>query len=776
MDHMETDYKKEYEAEVWRQTHPYEQWIAENEKNHEDRPHGLDRGDGSCGFLVLTPYYFDGLLQGQDWESRSNKKFGIAFEPQKDSEVEDHKAGAGADADVAAAVDRILEGVEFVLVVEFEPGLDPRAFDVIRHAFAEHPDAEILYADEDVIDAEGKRSHPWFKPDWSPDTFRSFRYFGHLVAFRASLIPKMVRDERWDRMKCDPTEFAIRISSGKPLHLPQVLFHNRCDDTQGKEDLYQKVWKEGTNGYKNISYPIEITVTGSPEHSMGAGKEDLPDGKSLKSLKVPNPRSGCDKEFEEFPMNATGSPKQSLGADKVSVIIPSKDQPRLLEQCLKGLRENTDYPDFEIIVVDNGSSDANRAAIENLRETYGFQYLYEKEEFNFSRMCNRGATAAKGDLLLFLNDDVEVFGQKAPWMRRMAGQALLAHVGAVGAKLWYPWQEGEDRRKAPEHPRIQHCGITNIALGPVHKMGGMEDRGNIYHYRNRATYNVLAVTAACLMVRREKFDAVGGFDEGLAVAYNDVDFCFSLYEKGWYNVVRADAVLIHHESASRGSDESPEKRRRREAELEKLYRKHPALYAKDPFYSPHLVQERLDVDYNLGYAYPYEKAEVRSEITPVTAADYSMGLQGRVWRKLGVDLQILQHIDDARRRVRFTAGVTGRVIRSVEYQIEGWAAPAKKAAYLYERKLLLVAEAGDGYVVSLYPKLREDTKDILAEQETWELAGFVARIPEGAVADGEYTVLLSFVPRKGGKPFVIDSGAKITLKDKEITLLPSTQG
>ncbi len=722
MDHMETDYKKEYEAEVWRQTHPYEQWIAENEKNHEDRPHGLDRGDGSCGFLVLTPYYFDGILQGQDWESRSNKKFGIAFEPQKDSEVEDHKAGAGADADVAAAVDRILEGVEFVLVVEFEPGLDPRAFDVIRHAFAEHPDAEILYADEDVIDAEGKRSHPWFKPDWSPDTFRSFRYFGHLVAFRASLIPKMVRDERWDRMKCDPTEFAIRISSGKPLHLPQVLFHNRCDDTQGKEDLYQKVWKEGTNGYKNISYPIEITVTGSPEHSMGA--------------------------------------------DKVSVIIPSKDQPRLLEQCLKGLRENTDYPDFEIIVVDNGSSDANRAAIENLRETYGFQYLYEKEEFNFSRMCNRGATAAKGDLLLFLNDDVEVFGQKAPWMRRMAGQALLAHVGAVGAKLWYPWQEGEDRRKAPEHPRIQHCGITNIALGPVHKMGGMEDRGNIYHYRNRATYNVLAVTAACLMVRREKFDAVGGFDEGLAVAYNDVDFCFSLYEKGWYNVVRADAILIHHESASRGSDESPEKRRRREAELEKLYRKHPALYGRDPFYSPHLVQERLDVDYHLGYAYPYEKAEVRSEVRLITAGDYSIGLQGRVWRKLGVDLQILQHIDDARRRVRFAPDGE----KKEEYQIEGWAAPAKKAAYLFDRKLLLVADTGDGHEFSLFPKRREDTKEILAEQEAWELAGFVARIPAYSLADGEYRVLLSFVPKAGGRAFVIDSGAKITLKDKMITL------
>ncbi len=716
--------KTEYEAELYRQTHPYEQWIAENEaEDMEDLPDGksLKRlkagagspkqslgadGDGPVDFLVLTPYYFRGLLEGRAEDEMRKRPFGI------------HENPVMEPGETAEAVDRILEGKDIVLVVEFEPGLDPRAFDVIRTAFREHPEVDVIYADEDVIDAEGKRSHPWFKPDWSPDTFRSFKYFGHIVAYRATCIRKIVRDEQWDPAKCDPTEFAIRVSAGTPLHLPAVLFHNRCDDLQRKEDLYQKVWKEGTNSYENPSYPIE----------------------------------------------------QNGHVAKVSVIIPSKDQPKLLEQCLKGLRENTDYPEFEIIVVDNGSSDANRAEIEKLRDTYGFSYLYEKEAFNFSRMCNRGAAAAMGDLLLFLNDDIEVLSFATEWMRKMAGQALLSHVGAVGAKLWYPWQEGEDKRKPPKDCRIQHCGITNIALGPVHKMGGMEDKGNIYHFRNRATYNALAVTAACLMVMREKYDAVGGFDEDLAVAYNDVDFCFSLYEKGWYNVVRADAVLIHHESASRGSDESPEKRRRREAELEKLYRRHPALYGKDPFYSPHLVQERLDVDYHLGYAYPYEKADVRSEVRLITAGDYSIGLQGRVWRKLGIDLQILQHIDDARRRVRFTPDGE----KKEEYQIEGWAAPAKKTAWLYDRKLLLVEDTRDGYEFSVYPKRREDTKEILAEQEAWELAGFVARIPAYSLADGEYRVLLSFVPKAGGKAFVMDSGTVVKMKNEEITLKRET--
>ncbi|MBR6850638.1 MAG: glycosyltransferase, partial [Lachnospiraceae bacterium] len=366
-----TQAKTEYEAELYRQTHPYEQWIAENEaEDMEDLP---EPGDGHVDFLVLTPYYFRGLLEGQAEDEMRKRPFGIHENPVMET------------GETADAVDRILEGKDIVLVVEFEPGLDPRAFNVIRAAFREHPEADVLYADEDVIDAEGKRSHPWFKPDWSPDTFRSFKYFGHIVAYRATCIRKMVRDEQWDPAMCDPTEFAIRVSTGRPLHLPQVLFHNRCDDPLGKEDVYQKVWREGSNRYENPSYPIE--------------------------------RNGH--------------------VAKVSVIIPSKDQPKLLEQCLKGLRENTDYPEFEIIVVDNGSSDANRAEIEKLRDAYGFQYLYEKEAFNFSQMCNRGAAAATGDLLLFLNDDIEVLSFATEWMRKMAGQALLSHVGAVGAKLWY---------------------------------------------------------------------------------------------------------------------------------------------------------------------------------------------------------------------------------------------------------------------------------------------------------------------------------------------------
>ena len=143
------------------------------------------------------------------------------------------------------------------------------------------------------------------------------------------------------------------------------------------------------------------------------------------------------------------------------------------------------------------------------------QYIYQESEFNFSAMCNLGAKAAKGEYLLFLNDDMEVI--EPNWMKRMLGQAACTHTGAVGAKLYYP---GEREQAAY---RIQHAGITNMGIGPAHKLAGMEDTGNLYHGRNLLTYNMLAVTAACLMVKKELFLKAGGFDEEFAVAYNDVE-------------------------------------------------------------------------------------------------------------------------------------------------------------------------------------------------------------------------------------------------------------
>ena len=229
------------------------------------------------------------------------------------------------------------------------------------------------------------------------------------------------------------------------------------------------------------------------------------------------------------------------GNPLVSVIIPSKDNVKVYERCIQTLYEKTAYKNFEVIHVDNGSSEENKRGYENIARTYGVQYHYQPMNFNFSAMCNIGAKQAKGSYLLFLNDDIEII--KGDWLERMLGQAMQQHVGAVGAKLLYPGIGN-----------IQHTGVINLSQGPVHCFANMPD-DVIYDFcRNKLDFNYSAVTGACLLLSREKFDAVGGFEEELPVAYNDVDLCFKLTEQGYFNVLRNDAVLYHHESVSRGYD------------------------------------------------------------------------------------------------------------------------------------------------------------------------------------------------------------------------------
>ncbi len=288
--------------------------------------------------------------------------------------------------------------------------------------------------------------------------------------------------------------------------------------------------------------------------------------------------------------------------DLVSILIPSKDNPEVLKQLLTSLTDRTTGVPYEIIVLDNGSSDENKITIEqniksvsNDRKEWlkAAKYLYSPQEFNFSRICNELAKNASGKYLLFLNDDIEIRDSK--WLSKMLRYAVREHVGAVGAKLYYP-----------ESKVIQHCGITNLRLGPVHKLQYKEDNRVYYDHVNDMDRNVIAVTGACLMLRADVFSDIGGFDEDFAVAFNDVDLCYTLYEKGLYNVVVNTTHLWHHESLSRGDDESKEKIVRLQNERQKLYKKHPALYAKDPFYHDYLTGDILDSNYTCAYEYEYD--------------------------------------------------------------------------------------------------------------------------------------------------------------------------
>ena len=436
--------------------------------------------------------------------------------------------------------------------------------DKIVDAFVKHKQAELLYGDEDEVNHnENVRMNPWLKPDYSPDTLLSYFYFGKLVAIRKETLKttaeclskkqkeadlltvkesvsdreKQVSDNTWKSNRILYSvvlEICTKLKRDYILHLKQVLYSSHCIRYWGFEEEYQDI----RTYYNNL------------------------------------------RERDE--------------TDGVSIVIPSKDNPEVLERCLKSIVRWTKDISYEIIVVDNGSNSENKIKLEKLQQEYEFSYVYQPMEFNFSEMCNIGAHQAKKSLLLFLNDDCEVRGSK--WLSHMAALATVKTTGAVGAKLYYP-----------ESKRIQHCGIYNIQVGPVHKLQFKEDIRPYYDRRNMDVRNVLAVTAACLMVRKSVFEKINGFDENLKVAFNDVDFCYKLYRAGYDNVIDNEIHLWHHESLSRGSDESPEKLRRLMQEKQKLYAKHHILWEEDPYYHPGFTTDILDTGYSFDYEYPHHK-------------------------------------------------------------------------------------------------------------------------------------------------------------------------
>lgn len=322
---------------------------------------------------------------------------------------------------------------------------------------------------------------------------------------------------------------------------------------------------------------------------------------------------------------------------RVSIIIPSKDNYEVLKRCIDSIKAKTLRRDYEIIITDNGSSPETAEKYRCLAD----KYIYEKAPFNFSHMCNIGAAAAEGRFLLFLNDDTEVLTYD--WLDRLVYYAAKPHSGAVGAKLLYPpaaeepkrsrlsefkdnlimykkyfgrlsakarfkLLSGRDRRKALKLMRaradksrlskgipvpIQHCGVVNLQPGPAHILLGEDDRRDLYCGRNRGVWDCTAVTAACLMIEKSKFT---GFDESLAVAYNDVELCLGMIEKGFYNMTVNSVMLRHYESLSRGDDRADiTKLRRLALERQRLFELHPDFCGRDDFYNINLSPYRCDM-------------------------------------------------------------------------------------------------------------------------------------------------------------------------------------
>ena len=441
---------------------------------------------------------------------------------------------------------------EYIAFMDCDDVLAPNALYEVVKLLNQDKSLDFIYSDEDKLSEDGKHRHqPHFKPDWSPDTMMSLMYTCHLGVYR-----KRIGDElEWLRTGFEGAQdydLTLRFTEKTKNigHVTKILYH----------------WRE-----RKESTAINPEAKGYIVDAARKTKEE--------ALK----RRGYEAQLEwvdniyQFRVNY-----KPVGNPKISVIIPSKDNFDVYKRCIETLTEKTKYKNYEIVTVDNGSSEENRKKYEQYNKDKAQKYIYKPMDFNFSKMCNIGVENSDGELVLLLNDDMEIIDGE--WMERMAGHAMLPYTGAVGAKLLYP-----------NSTLIQHTGVFSFDSGPSHALCRYDDNTIFNFCRNKIEYNYSAVTAACLMVTREKYLEVGGLDESFAVAYNDVKFCFDLLEKGYYNVVRTDAVLYHHESLSRGSDVLDKaKYERLLKERCRLYDIHPSLEGKDPFYNTNLTMRRGD--------------------------------------------------------------------------------------------------------------------------------------------------------------------------------------
>lgn len=488
---------------------------------------------------------------------------------------EDHSEGAKLTAEVI----RYSHLKRFVLQGEKRPDiiiacgddgeLTEYAETMICDYFAAHPLVNLLYGDEDRKMPDGELVDPWLKPDWSPDTFLARFYFGNVFAVRSS-------------------ELSLINPGNQTADSYEARSSIQADETEERRARFEepdaslKSWIYGTLCMKLAQADGGFT--------MHRGME-FPIGHIPEILYHSNQRA---ESWESDLLHESLTGRFSIESAKsrlISIIIPSKDNPDMLKRCITSIVQHTQVP-IELIIVDNGSSPENRKKteelVERINENDRAVYLYEEMPFNMSKLLNIGAQEAYGDLLLFVHDDIEV--QVNGWLSRMSEKAKLPYAGVVGIKLLYP-----------NSHIIQHAGISYISDRPVYKLQYRSNEESYYFDYNKSVRNVLAVTGACMMVRAELFREVGGFDEKHFPAWmGDLDFCFRVFEKGYYNMVRNNRYLYYYESAS------PENRITREErvkgvpdELLRLAELHPLLSAGDPFYHKYLVQDPEDVQFHI---------------------------------------------------------------------------------------------------------------------------------------------------------------------------------
>lgn len=644
------------------------QTIDENMKRHEGLKNENDRELAEYGELC---------------------KLYTVYDTPKKNEIEAQYLVV--DAENASKACKIVEKSDynrtFVILKLCDGKLSNFAISKIHEEILKNESLIVIYSDEDELDDAGNRMNPWYKPDWAPDDFLSGFYFGSMVGIRLDALESYELNKEKDIYRL----------------LYKILLLNGAFDKHkkiiGKEDIYN-------NGI--VAHIPEVLY-----HTLNVTGYDR-----VKELKL------------------EGKIHEKVQNDLISVIIPSKDHPEILFKCIDSFIDRTvsSILNYEFIVVDNGSSENNRKTIEELLNNYkkannvsNVEYIYEKCDFNFSYMCNRGAKEAKGKYLLFLNDDMEII--EPDWLDKLYFKAITPYAGAVGAKLLYPPSIKDGRI-------IQHAGITNLKIGPAHKLQFMSDDANHYYGRNIGCHDMIGVTGACLLVKKSIFDEVGGFDKELAVAFNDVDLCFKIYEAGYYNIVRNDVILYHHESLSRGNDaDSSEKMIRLSKEKDKLYEKHQIIYGNDPFYNKNLTTDMLETEYAPKYHYEVKLEGNWAKIEDITDVINA----SRQDRCVKVGMECAMDIYKWKYGVSLDKGTAEPKEEDLGYYFQGYTFVIGSNNACFDRTLLLKnTETNRVYGVEVSYEYRPDIRKNLSDQVNVDLTGYTAKISKNSIPDGNY--------------------------------------
>jgi glycosyltransferase involved in cell wall biosynthesis len=440
---------------------------------------------------------------------------------------------------------------EYVLLLDHDDLLAKEALFFLIESINQFPQAGIIYSDEDKVDPFGKRFDPHFKSDFNPDLLYSHNYISHLGVYKRDLVESiggfrkgLEGSQDYDLLlRC-----LLKTSKDKVIHIPKILYHWRASADSTALTSSNKSYTS-TAGLKAL------------KHYFGSKGEqvDVSLGHSPNTYRVSWPIPD-DQPF-------------------ISLIIPTRDRVEILKQCISSILERTSYQNFEILIVDNDSVEPQ--TLEYFKQIQvsddRVRVLPFPGVFNYSKINNWAVEKSRGELIGLINNDIEVISGE--WLTEMVSHALRPDIGAVGAKLLY------------KNDLIQHAGVI-LGIGGVaghsHKYYSNNDQG--YFSRLKLVQNYSAVTAACMVLRKELFHLAGGLDENnLKVAFNDVDFCMKITELGYRNLWTPFALLYHHESISRGVENTPEKQARFISESKFIEAKWSDKLKVDPFYNPNLT-------------------------------------------------------------------------------------------------------------------------------------------------------------------------------------------